>query len=68
MNGELGSLQGVQGGSLNTTSTERYCKVKNVKFTMWINKVKDPSGATHDELQYEQVESVDWWIGGVVGR
>ena len=56
MNGALGSLQGVQGGSLNTTSTQRYCTVKNVNFTMWINKVKHRSGEIHDELQYEQVE------------
>ena len=39
---EFEGLQGHQGGSLNTVGTERYCKVQNMRFTMWISKVEPP--------------------------
>jgi len=64
IDGELGGLQGHQGGSLNTVGTERYCKVQRMRFTMWISQVKNKStGVIHDELQYEQVIHFQFQFG-----
>eukprot|EP00321_Phaeocystis_globosa_P000399 CAMPEP_0118846708 /NCGR_PEP_ID=MMETSP1162-20130426/92579_1 /TAXON_ID=33656 /ORGANISM="Phaeocystis Sp, Strain CCMP2710" /LENGTH=536 /DNA_ID=CAMNT_0006778893 /DNA_START=695 /DNA_END=2306 /DNA_ORIENTATION=+ len=64
IDGPLGSLQGHQGGSLNTVGTERYCKVQNMRFTMWISQVRNKAtGETHDELQYEQVIHFQFGFG-----
>jgi len=56
--------QGLQGGSLNNHGTERYCKVHDMKVTMWISKVKNKAtGKIYQQLQYEQVMHFQFGFG-----
>jgi len=56
--------QGLQGGSLNNHGTERYCKVHDMKVTMWISKVKNKAnGKIYQQLQYEQLMHFQFGFG-----